>query len=121
MYMLEKTLPHIDPYAVMNKEWREATLNEVFAKRLVELELAHKDDPIRPFITHEGLLNNIDYLRSELADFGAFPADVFVPLNLEFSAANLTELLHTPLSEMTAEQIAAEIYRRQAEAAKAIP
>ena len=114
-YRLEKLLPHIDVISYLINNWSPDIDQRELALKLIQLEQSRKHEPEIPFITHEGLINNIRYLQIQYEDFGEFPLNVLVPLDLEYPQARIAEMLTTTHAHASGEAIVAEIYRRQAE------
>ena len=88
---------------------------------MLRLECLRRDEPEIPFITHEGLVNNICYLLDQFEDFGEFPLEVLVPLELEYPNARIAEMLTGTHAHESGEAIVAEIYRRQADPEPSTP
>ena len=99
----------------LSLDWSPEIDQRELATRLLLLEESRKGEDVPPFITHEGLLDNVCYLRDQYENFGEFPLNVLVPLDLEYPQACIAELLTTTHAHASGEAIVAEIYRRQAD------
>ncbi len=121
MYKLQKMLPHVQIQSYLTKNWSPTIGTVELAQQLIDLEASLINEPAPPFITHEGLVDNVGWLRDQYEDYGEFPLYVLVPLELEYPKARIAEMLSTTHAESSAEKIVAEIYRRQAEPDPAPP
>ncbi len=113
LYELRKLLPHLDPQQFYLREWKFDMPPDKFCEKICLAEIASEGQPPRPGITHGDLVHNIDYLRREFQDFGEFPMDVLVPLELDYPVAQIGAMISGTHAHCTSEEIVAEIYRRQ--------
>ncbi len=115
LYEIVKSFPHVGIRDLIFINPDNLTTEQV-ANQAIQQEAERAADPVPPFITQADLVNNVAYLQQQFRDLGSKHIEVLIPLSLEYPNARLPEMIWQTHTDAPAEEIVAEIYRREAAA-----
>ncbi len=114
-WRLEKLFPRtlIREWVFLDSGGRSA---EQIVDDAIRWEAEHAHEPAPPYITHEGLVDNIGYLLHQRLGVGSAEHEILAQLDCDFPHAQIEQMIWRTHYRATAEEIVAEIYRREAAA-----